>query len=242
MTPSDLHPDPHPDLHPIVSRAADGILPGWARAGEERREHMARVADVLEGWARALDREPGEIRRWRSLGFLHDALRDAAADDLRSMMDSSTTNASVMDAVIETREGQGWRLDRHAFGLDRVDCPGDSVDEWAPVDGSLHGPAMAARLAGEGVEDGELLSAVAYHTVGHPDLGAVGRALYCADFLEPGRPSDGDERADLRARYTQEPDAVLRAVLRKRIGYLLQRGRPIFLGTVRMWNRSSRSE
>ncbi|MFP3947877.1 MAG: hypothetical protein ACLFWG_04035, partial [Longimicrobiales bacterium] len=79
-----------------------------------------------------------------------------------------------------------------------------------------------------------------YHTVGHPDLEAAGRALYCADFVEPGRSSDRALRAELRSRYPGDPDGVLRDVLRSRIGYVLERGRPIFLGTARMWNRLNR--
>ena len=51
----------------------------------------------------------------------------------------------------------------------------------------LHGPAAAELLRREGVEDQGLLLAVAYHTLGHPDLGRVGFALYAADYLEPGR-------------------------------------------------------
>src|SRR5690606_8966546 len=56
--------------------------------------------------------------------------------------------------------------------------------------GVLHGPAAAARLAEEGVTDEPLLTAVAWHTLGHPDLDLRGRCLYIADYIEPGRTYD----------------------------------------------------
>ena len=68
----------------------------------------------------------------------------------------------------------------------------------------LHGPAVAALLRREGVTDEELLSALAHHTLGHPDLGRTGCALYAADFLEPGRDLSNEWRASLRARMPGE--------------------------------------
>jgi len=52
----------------------------------------------------------------------------------------------------------------------------------------LHGPAAATRLREEGVSrDQALLTAVDLHTLGSRDFDDMGRALYAADFLEPGR-------------------------------------------------------
>lgn len=236
--------------HAHVRRAAEGILPRWAVAGEARREHMARVADVLEGWARALGLEPADVIRWRAVGFLHDALRDAGGDELRALLSrSGGSRAATGDRPASGREGAvggegritespGWSVDWGAFALDRVE-PEEGI---APVTGSLHGPVAALSLAGDGVGDVEILSAVAYHTVGHPDLGPPGRALYCADFVEPGRSTDPERRGELRSRYPDDRDGVLRDVLRARVGYLLERGRPVFLGTARMWNALNRTD
>jgi len=52
----------------------------------------------------------------------------------------------------------------------------------------LHGRAAAAELQsryGESRED--VLQAVRWHTTGHPDMGRLGMALFCADYMEPGR-------------------------------------------------------
>lgn len=100
----------------------------------------------------------------------------------------------------------------------------------------LHGPAAAALLAEDGVDDDELLLAVAYHTLGHPRLGHLGRALYAADFLEPGRELRNAWRADLRGRMPGELDAVVTDILRARIQHLLEGGRPVRPETLAFWN------
>lgn len=101
----------------------------------------------------------------------------------------------------------------------------------------LHGPAAAARLRAEGVADAGLLRAIAYHTVGHPDLDAAGRALYLADFLDPGRSFAPAWRASLRARLPARMDAVLRQVLGARIRHLIESGTAVRPETMQFWNR-----
>lgn len=72
-----------PPLHPTLRAAGEeGRLPGWARAGSARREHLARVADLMGGWAADLGLAERERTRWRAAGLLHDALKDADPSDL----------------------------------------------------------------------------------------------------------------------------------------------------------------
>jgi HD superfamily phosphohydrolase YqeK len=101
----------------------------------------------------------------------------------------------------------------------------------------LHGPACAARLEAEGVRDRDLREAIAWHSTGHPSFGLLGRFLYLADFLEPGRTAQEEWRAALRERATAAPTAVLQEVLRWRIENLLRRGKPVALPSVELWNR-----
>ena len=101
----------------------------------------------------------------------------------------------------------------------------------------LHGPAAAAGLEADGVADGELLRAVAYHTVGHPDFAALGIALYCADFLDPGRSFREEWRRGLRSRLPEELEGVACEIVAARIRYLLEGGRRIFPSTIAFWNR-----
>jgi 2-amino-4-hydroxy-6-hydroxymethyldihydropteridine diphosphokinase len=86
------------------------------------------------------------------------------------------------------------------------------------------------------VEDQGLLLAVAYHTLGHPNLDDAGKALYAADFLEPGRNLRNRWRGELRARMPMELEEVTREILAVRLGHLVKRNRPMQPETVAMWN------
>jgi HD superfamily phosphohydrolase YqeK len=86
----------------------------------------------------------------------------------------------------------------------------------------LHGPAAAERLAGQA--DDELLDAIRYHTLGSARFGRLGRALYLADFLEPGRRYEPEWTAGLRARMPHEMDAVMREVVNARVRHVEESG------------------
>jgi len=184
-------------MHEIVEEAAEGRLPEWAVAGEERRAHMRRVADLLAAWAEESGVDAPDRARWSAAGWLHDALRDAPPEALRPFVPEP----------LRTLPG-------------RV----------------LHGPAAAQRLIEAGVDDEELLQAVACHTIGDPALGRLGRMLYAADFLEPGRAFLPQWRADLRARMPGELDGVLREIVRARVQHLLDRSKPVRPETMGFWN------
>lgn len=100
----------------------------------------------------------------------------------------------------------------------------------------LHGPAVAARLREEGVADEPLLLAVTWHTLGHPEFDVLGKALYLADFTEPGRSYDPEWLAELRERVPTEMDAVLLEVAANRIGRTLKDRYPLREQTVAFWN------
>jgi HD superfamily phosphohydrolase YqeK len=181
----------------LLEAAAAGRLPAWTEAGPKRRDHMRRVSELLGDWADRLDLEPADRVRWRAAGYLHDALREAAPDDLREVVPPEFRNLA-------------GKL--------------------------LHGPAAAERLRAEGLDDESLLRAVTYHTLGHPDLDDLGRALFIADYIEPGRRHEPDTLAELRARMPGAREEVLRTVLRARLDRLLREGRPMRVETVSFWN------
>jgi HD superfamily phosphohydrolase YqeK len=99
-----------------------------------------------------------------------------------------------------------------------------------------HGPACADRLMLEGEGDQGLLDAVRYHSLGYAGWDDVGKVLYLADHLEPGRTFDSATRAALRARMPGERDAVLTAVARRRIEWIVRSGWPLAPETVAFWN------
>jgi 2-amino-4-hydroxy-6-hydroxymethyldihydropteridine diphosphokinase len=110
------------------------------------------------------------------------------------------------------------------------DAPSHLTDQLA------HGPAAAERAAREGEADQGVLDAVRYHTVGYAGWDDVGRMLYLADFLEPGRRFAADERRALAERVPRERDAVLKEVVRWRIEWVVRSGWPLAPETVGLWN------
>lgn len=102
----------------------------------------------------------------------------------------------------------------------------------------LHGPAAAARLAS--AVDPTVATAIRYHTIGHPSLDRMGRALYLADFLEPGRDFSPVWRAELRARLPAEQDAVLVEVIGSRIRHIVERRKPLRPETAAFWTDALR--
>lgn len=104
-------------------------------------------------------------------------------------------------------------------------------------DSVLHGPAAARRLAEEGETRGELLDAIRWHTLGNPEWGRAGRALFMADYLEPGRPFSQGDRAFLASHVPLDFDGVFRQVVRTRIEWTLREGKTIFPETAALWNR-----
>jgi HD superfamily phosphohydrolase YqeK len=122
------------------------------------------------------------------------------------------------------------------------DAPPDTLREhvsesFRSIGGKLlHGPAAAARLRADGIDDEPLLRAVAYHTIGHPELDTLGRALFIADYIEPGRKHEPAKLAALRARMPADFGDVLREVLRARMSRVITEGRPIRSETAAFWN------
>jgi 2-amino-4-hydroxy-6-hydroxymethyldihydropteridine diphosphokinase len=98
----------------------------------------------------------------------------------------------------------------------------------------LHGPAAARRL--DGALSPALLNAIRYHTIGHPSLDRAGKALYLADFLEPGRDFEVEWRESLSARMPEELDAVLTEVVAARLQHLVDLRRQIRPETAAFWS------
>ena len=98
-----------------------------------------------------------------------------------------------------------------------------------------HGPAAAELAVRDGERDQGVVDAIRWHTVGYAGWDRAGRALYLADYLEPGRRHD-PERAAFVARMPGEAPAVLREVAARRIAWLKKQGHPIHRQTWDFWN------
>jgi HD superfamily phosphohydrolase YqeK len=170
-------------------------FPPWATATPERVAHIERVARLVLEWAEEMGVPDSERNRWLRAVWLHDALRDAPAEELEKWAPTSPGPAEIR-----------------------------------------HGPASAARAKADGETDRGVLDAVRYHSMGLAEWDMVGRVLYCADFLEPGRSFDQSGRAELAGRFPRDPTGVLREVARSRVARLVQSGWPLPDPTVRFWN------
>ena len=88
----------------------------------------------------------------------------------------------------------------------------------------LHGPAAAAKLQAEGETRRNLLDAIRYHSIGWKHWDRVGKALYMADYLEPGRKFEIERRERLRALVPVDFEEAFRDVVRGRMAYAREHG------------------
>lgn len=175
------------------------------------------AAPALPPWAQVSERRRAHIARVTALleqwaGVLH-----LPAEERGAWRDAGAWHDALRDAP----ESELRRL---------------SGDASAPVE-LLHGPAAATRLLEDGESRASVLAAVRWHTLGDPEWDRTGRALYMADYLEPGRPFSRAERAFLAAQVPHDFDGVFREVLRHRLAWTVREGKPLFLQTVALWNR-----
>jgi HD superfamily phosphohydrolase YqeK len=132
-----------------------------------------------------------------------------------------------------------------------MDVPDRERDRWvkaawlhdalrdARLGGTAHGPAAADRAARDGESDRGVLDAVRYHSSGYAGWDDVGKMLYLADCLEPGRTRNGKERASLAARVPRQRDRVLRKIVAYEIRWRVRAGRPVNPRLIEFWNALS---
>ncbi len=85
-----------------------------------------------------------------------------------------------------------------------------------------------------GIQDREILEAIRFHSTGSPRLGALGRILYVADFIEPGRDFPGLGR--LRGLARENFSKALKGVVAGKISFLAQKGMRIHPVSVQFYN------
>lgn len=171
---------------------------------------------ALPTWAQVGEKRRAHIARVTALleRWAPSVARDA--DEARAMRDAGLLHDALRDAP----DDQLRQL---------------SGDPVSPVE-MLHGPAAAALLASQGEQRADLLDAVRWHTLGYSGWGRVGRALYMADFLEPGRKFAVADRAFLADHVPTDFDGVFRQVVRMRLEWSLREGKELFPQAVELWN------
>src|SRR3990170_1468645 len=173
---------------------------------------------------------PAGLPPWARLGAERRAHVERGAALLRQWADAGGVPAAERDRWL-----------RAAYLHDALrDAPPDELARLAPdawgVPSLRHGPAAARLAAEQGETDRGVLRAVHYHSVGYAGWDRVGRLLYLADYLEPGRAFREEERKAQAARVPHEPDSVLREVAAERLRWVLDAGRPLLTESVEFWN------
>lgn len=170
----------------------------------------------LPFWAQVGDKRAAHIERVTALLHEWATAMHLPADEAQLWIDAGRLHDSLRDAPSgELRSITG--------------------DVSSP-DGLLHGPAAATVLAGHGERRQDLLDAIRYHTVGSVSWGAAGKALYMADYLEPGRKFLHEDRHFLASLVPVAFEDVFRQVVRFRLEWSVREGNRIFPETVELWN------
>jgi HD superfamily phosphohydrolase YqeK len=135
-------------------------LPEWAIVTPARVEHIQRVAELAAGWAEQMGVPDSERNRWLRSVWLHDALRDAPAEELAKWAASTPGSPSLWhgpaSAAHAKAEGETDRgvLDAvryHSVGLAEWDMVGrilycaDYLDPARPFDRDIR-RELARRL------------------------------------------------------------------------------------------------
>lgn len=144
------------------------------------------------------------------------------------------------ERAVAAAEAARWR--RAALLHDALrDAPESLLVTFAPLPEGWppsiwHGAAAAGAAARDGEADAGVLAAVRYHSLGFAAWDDVGRMLFLADALEPGRTYERATLTELAGRVAEDPAAVLREVAARRVRWLLHIDRPIPRETWDFWN------
>jgi 2-amino-4-hydroxy-6-hydroxymethyldihydropteridine diphosphokinase len=178
---------------------------------------MSTMSIVMPDWASVTERRLEHITRVTELLDQWAAALGLPGDEAQAWHDAGRFHDALRDAPES-------ELRRLAGGL-----PEYTLE-------MLHGPAAANRLKADGETRSELLDAIRYHTVGSAKWDRLGKALYMADYLEPGRKFSRADRAYLASQVPHDFDATFRQVLRNRLEWSLREGMRLFPEAVALWN------
>jgi Predicted HD superfamily hydrolase involved in NAD metabolism len=171
-------------------------------------DDVAKPKVIIPDWAEVKKKRRKHIKRVTRLLMSWADLMHLSAADREAWVDAGRFHDALRDASIE-------ELRRLA---------GSSMTEIE----LLHGPAVATRLELNGETRQDLLDAIRYHSIGWTKWDRVGRALYMADYLEPGRKFDVERRAALAERVPSDFDATFKEVVESRMEYARQQNYTLY--------------
>lgn len=93
-----------------------------------------------------------------------------------------------------------------------------------------------------GIDDEEILNAIAYHTTGKPDMTTLEKIIFCADYIEPLRDKASNLAEARKLAFTKLDECVYN-ILEATYIYLDSKGSPIVSDTLKAyeWYRAHRS-
>jgi len=122
--------------------------------------------------------------------------------------------------IKELLNDSGWEIDELEWSLAAV----------------LHAPAGAELARIEyGVNDYDILEAIRYHTLGHPEMGITAQIIYAADFIEEGRNFEGLK--EIQKTVKDDLSKGIYLITSNSIKYQIDAGNPIHSYTNRLRNK-----
>jgi len=173
--------------------------------------------------------------------ILRDKLTGSRYDHVRAVCTCAGELADLYGIDRENAELAGllhdYARDMHPDDLLRigrarklVTC---NVEEQVPV--LLHGPVGAVLIKEElGINDIQVLDAVALHTLAGPGMGRLAQVIYIADLIAVGR--DFPAVSHLRNLARENLDKALLECIASTICYCLERRQLIHPQTIEAWN------
>ena len=86
-----------------------------------------------------------------------------------------------------------------------------------------------------GIEDGEILSAIYYHTTAHGDMTLLEKVIYLADYIEDNRDFEGVE--NVRAIAYSDIDEAMTVALKQGMQEVMEKGGSLHFDTVSCYSQ-----
>ena len=159
-------------------------------------------------------------RFMHTLGVVQTAIQLAArhgGDSWRVSIAALLHDCAKTDDAVSPLQKWNERFGVHAY-------------ENSPMPQLLHAPAGAWQAYEEfGVDDEEILDAIAWHPTGHPNPSLTLTILMAADYCEPSRDFPGVE--EIRELVRKDIYAGVREILLRKIRFVEERGRKLHPAT-----------
>ncbi|MDN4525464.1 bis(5'-nucleosyl)-tetraphosphatase (symmetrical) YqeK [Fictibacillus fluitans] len=99
----------------------------------------------------------------------------------------------------------------------------------------LHAPVGAYLVEKEaGIDDRDILAAIAYHTTGRVGMGKLEKIIFLADYIEPGRKFPGVDEVRQLAR--EDLDTACLQALKNTVTFLMKQNQLVYPETINAYN------